>query len=120
MKQSEIKFTITLDEKNTPVKIDWSATDTGTESTSKAVMVSLWDAEKKNTLRIDLWTKEMLVDEMKRFYHQSLLSMADTFERATGEVQAAKAMRHFAQEFGERMNLVMKNNLHSLGKGDQV
>ncbi|OIO75627.1 MAG: gliding motility protein GldC [Gallionellaceae bacterium CG1_02_56_997] len=109
MKQSEIKFTVTLDEKNNPKKIDWSAQDGGVESTSKAIMLSVWDAEEKNTLRIDLWTQEMRVDEMKQFYHQSLLTMADTFERATGEKEAAKAMRHFAQEFGERMKLVMKN-----------
>jgi gliding motility-associated protein GldC len=116
MKQSEIKFTVTLDDNKMPQKIDWSATDTNKESTSNAVMIALWDAEEKNTLRIDLWTKDMMVDEMKRFYHQNLLSMADSFERATGEVEAAKAMRNFAQEFGERLNLVMKNSFYSLGK----
>jgi len=102
MKQSEIKFTITLDDNKMPEKIDWSASDAKKESTSKAVMIALWDTNEKKTLRIDLWTKDMLVDEMKQFYHQNLLSMADSFERATGEVQAAKAMRNFAQEFGER------------------
>ena len=116
MKQSEIKITVTLDEKNMPKKIDWSASDGGVTSTSKAIMVSVWDAEEKNTLRIDLWTKEMMVDEMKQFYHQNLLSMADTLERATGEKEAAKAMRNFAQEFGERMKLVMKNPVFSPAK----
>jgi gliding motility-associated protein GldC len=116
MKQSEIKFTITLDDNKLPEKIDWSASDANKESTSKAIMIALWDTKEKNTLRIDLWTKDMLVDEMKQFYHQNLLTMADGFERATGEVEAAKAMRNFAQEFGERMNLVMKNNFYSLGK----
>ena len=108
MKKSEIKFTVTLDDNKMPEKIDWSASDAKTDSTSKAVMIALWDTKEKNTLRIDLWTKDMMVDEMKQFYHQNLLSMADTFERATGEVEAAKAMRTFAHEFGERMNLAMK------------
>ncbi|MEO6975903.1 MAG: gliding motility protein GldC [Gallionella sp.] len=116
MKQSEIKFTITLDDNKIPQKIDWSATDTNKESTSNAVMIALWDAGEKNTLRIDLWTKDMMVEEMKQFYHQNLLSMADSFERATGEVEAAKAMRNFAQEFGERLNLVMKNSFYAPGK----
>jgi gliding motility-associated protein GldC len=116
MKKSEIKFTVTLDDNKMPEKIDWSASDTGKESTSKAVMIALWDTQEKNTLRIDLWTKDMLVDEMKQFYHQNLLLMADTLERATGEVEAAKAMRTFAQEFGVRMNLVTKDNLYSMGK----
>ena len=111
MKQSEIKFTVTLDDRNMPQKIDWSASDGGVLSTSRAIMLSVWDAEEKNTLRIDLWTQEMMVDEMKQFYHQTLLSMADTLERSTGEKEAAKAMKNFAQEFGERMNLVMKNPL---------
>lgn len=109
MKKSEIKFTVTLDENKLPLQIDWSASDANIESTSKAIMLSVWDAEEKSALRIDLWTKDMMVDEMKLFYHQSLLSMADTLERATGEKEAAKAMRNFAQDFGERMKLVVKN-----------
>ena len=120
MKQSEIKFIVTLDDNKMPEKIDWSASDAQAESSSKAVMIALWDTQEKNTLRIDLWTKDMMVDEMKQFYHQNLLSMADTFERATGEVEAAKAMRNFAQEFGERLNLVMKNKFYSLDKNNQV
>ena len=116
MKTSEIKFTVTMDDNKIPEKIDWHASDAHTESTSKAIMVSVWDAEESNTLRIDLWTKDMMVDEMKQFYHQSLLSMADTFERATGEAEAAKAMRNFAQEFGLRMKLVMENKFAGIGK----
>lgn len=106
MKQSEIKFTITLDDNKMPQRIDWSASDVRKESTSKAIMISLWDAREKNTLRIDLWTKDMMVDDMKQFYHQNLVSMADTLERATGEKEAAKAMRNFAREFGERLKLL--------------
>ena len=109
MKQSEINFTVTLDDKKVPERIDWSASDGNVESTCKAAMIALWDSKEQNTLRIDLWTKDMLVDEMKQFYHQNLLTMADSFERATGEVEAAKAMRNFAQEFGERLKLVRKN-----------
>lgn len=106
MKQSEIKFTVTLDENNLPEKIDWSATDANEQSVSKSVMIALWDANENNTLRIDLWTKDMMVDEMKQFYHQCLLSMADTFERATGEAEAAKEMRNYAQQFGVKMKLI--------------
>ncbi len=109
MKQSEIKFTVSLDENNLPEKIDWHATEGGEKSTSKAVMISLWDAKENNTLRIDLWTKDMMVDEMKQFYHQSFLSMADTFERATGEAESAKDIRRFAQNFAEKLELITKN-----------
>ncbi len=108
MKKSDINFTVTLDENNLPEKIDWSASDGAEKSTSKSVMIALWDAKENNTLRIDLWTKDMMVDEMKQFYHQCLRSMADTFERATGETEAAKEMRGFAQHFGEKMELIAK------------
>ena len=110
MKTSEIKFTVSLDENKLPVKIDWNASDANEESSCKSLMISLWDANENNTLRIDLWTKDMTVDEMKQFYHQCLLSMADTFDRATGEAEAAKEMRTFAQHFGEKMELITKNN----------
>lgn len=116
MKQSEIRFTVTLDDKKMPQKIDWSASDANKKSTCKAAMIALWDTEENNTLRIDLWTKDMMVDEMKQFYHQNLLSMADTFERATGEVVAAKAMRLFAKEFGERLNIIKKDSSSVPGK----
>ena len=111
MKTSEIKFDIKLDDYKVPEEIIWSASDQHKQSASKSIMISVWDAAEENTLRIDLWTKDMMVDEMKQFYHQSLLSMADSFERATGEAEAAKAMRNFAQEFGVRMGLVMKNKM---------
>jgi gliding motility-associated protein GldC len=64
--------------------------------------------DENNTLRMDLWTKDMLVDEMKQFYHQTLLSMADTLERATGEDKMAGDMRDFAQYFAEKLKLVDK------------
>ena len=108
MKTSEIRFVVTLDENSMPVKIDWNAADGNKTSASKALMVSLWDENEKNTLRIDLWTKDMMVDEMKQFYHQSLVSMADTLERATGEKEGAVLIRDFAREFGEKLNLLKK------------
>ncbi|TAD95722.1 MAG: gliding motility protein GldC, partial [Bacteroidetes bacterium] len=69
MKQSEIRFNIELDDQNLPDKIFWEATDSPINglSEAKAINVSMWDHLKKETLRIDLWSKDMQVDEMKRF-----------------------------------------------------
>jgi gliding motility-associated protein GldC len=108
MTKSEIKFTVTLDDNMVAEKIDWSASDAKESNTSKGVMISVWDAKENNTMRIDFWTKDMMVDEMCQFYHQTFLSMADTFERATGETEVAKSMRNFAQQFGEKVNLFSK------------
>ena len=66
-------------------------------------MMSLWDAKENNTLRIDLWTKEMMIDEMKHFFFQSMITMADTYERATSDAEAAKEMREFAKNMGEKL-----------------
>lgn len=103
MRTSEIRLTVQLDENNVPERIGWEAEDGGVKSASKAVLLSLWDEQEKNTLRIDLWTKEMTVEEMKAFFHQNILTMADTFERATGEGKMAAQMRDFAAYFAEHM-----------------
>ena len=53
------------------------------DAEAKAFLLSVWDHETKNALRIDLWTKDMPVDDMKMFFYQTLLAMSDTFMRAT-------------------------------------
>ncbi len=63
MKKSTINFTIELDQNNIPDKILWEATgkpEPGPSET-KSISVALWDHTQKNTLRIDLWAKDMPV-----------------------------------------------------------
>ncbi len=103
---SEIKFLVELDENRIPEKLTWTAQDGGVEhEEAKAMMVSLWDAKAQETLRIDLWTKEMPVDEMKVFFHQTLVAMADTFERATNDEKMAATMKDFCDYFAEKLEL---------------
>jgi gliding motility-associated protein GldC len=104
-KKSEIKFTVSLDENHVPEKIEWSASDTGEEEVknAKAMIISLWDAKENNTLRIDLWTKDMMLDEMKHFFYQSIITMSDTYERATNDKAVAEEMREFGKKIGEKM-----------------
>ena len=103
MSKSEINFTVQLDENKVPERIDWQATDSDGESSCKATFISLWDEREQNTFRIDLWTKEMQVDEMKRFFHQNIMTMADTFKSATNEHEMAEDMKAFGRYFGEKM-----------------
>ncbi len=103
---SEIKFNVGLDENKVPETIFWTAEDGGIEnSESKALMISVWDHLKKDTLRMDLWTKDMPVDEMKQFFHQTLVSMANTFERATDDQKMSATMRDFCDYFAEKLEL---------------
>lgn len=106
-KNSDINIKVKLDENNVPVEMKWSAEDAGMNDQScKAIMLSIWDEKDKNTLRIDLWNKEMTVEEMKQYFHQTLVTMADTFERATGEEKMSKDIRDFCFYFAEKMKLI--------------
>jgi len=103
---SEIKFNIGLDENKIPETISWSAEDGGVDnSDSKALMISVWDHKKKDTLRMDLWTKDMPVDEMKQFFHQTLVSMSSAFHRATDDQKMTDTMRDFCDYFAEKLEL---------------
>lgn len=103
MRETDITIRVHLDENNVPENIEWKADDGGGEGVGKAMLMSFWDAEELNTLRIDLWTKEMTTEEMKAFFHQNILTLADTFERATNEEKMAAQMRDFAAYFAEHM-----------------
>ena len=104
MKESKIIVNVSLDENKIPEKLQWEATDGGQElSESKVAFLSFWDLKTKETLRIDLWTKEMESDEMKHFFHQTLLSMSDTLERAIGEDKMAGDLRDFCHHFSEKL-----------------
>ncbi|MCH3880962.1 MULTISPECIES: gliding motility protein GldC [Tenacibaculum] len=106
---SEIKFTVGLDENKVPEEISWNAQDGGvTDAETKAIMLSVWDSKAKDTLRMDLWTKDMPVDEMKQFFHQTLVSMAGTFERATDDQKMSATMRDFCEYFAEKLEIVKK------------
>lgn len=87
MRTTEIKFTVELDQNNVPERISWSATDKPDPSLSetKSISVALWDHTQKNTLRIDLWSKDMPVDEMKRFYVDCIGGLAQSALQATGD-----------------------------------
>lgn len=106
VKESHINISVQLDENNVPVEIKWEAMDGKEKSACKSLLLAIWDEKDKNTLKIDLWTKDMFVDDMKKFFHQTLLSLAETFERATNETQMAQDMRDFSVYFASQMKLL--------------
>jgi gliding motility-associated protein GldC len=92
---------VNLDEQKIPHQIMWNATQSNSEAKqeAKAMMVSFWDGKERAALRIDLWTKEMMVDEMADFYYQTMMTMADTFDRATHQTELVGEMKSFAKTF---------------------
>ncbi len=107
--KSEIKIEIELDENRVPEKLNWTAKDGGIENEeTKAMLLSVWDTKSKESLRIDLWTKDMPVDEMKVFFHQTLVSMSDTFKRATQDEKMSATMKDFCDYFADKLELKEK------------
>jgi len=108
MKTSEIKFTVVVDDKKIPESIQWEAADSGVEGLhdAKAMMLTVWDRTAKTSLRIDLWTKEMLIDEMNQFFYESMMTMGETYQRATNNADLAREMKLFAEKFGQETGLL--------------
>lgn len=104
MNKSSINIDILLDANKVPESIHWSASDSSAEMAqkAKAFCLAFWDAADKTALRIDLWTKDMMVDEMADFYYQMLMTMADTFKRATQQQELTDDMKKFAKEFFDK------------------
>jgi gliding motility-associated protein GldC len=103
---SKIELNVELDENRIPEKLNWSAQDGGiTNEEAKAMLLSVWDHKAKETLRIDLWTKDMPIDEMKQFFHQTLVAMSDTFNRATQDEKMTATMKDFCDYFAEKLEL---------------
>ena len=101
MHQSTINVLIDLDEQKIPQNIKWSASDSTAKETqeARAMMLTLWDPTDKTALRIDLWTKDMMVDEMADFFYQNLMGMGDTYLRATQDKAIADDFKDFAKSF---------------------
>ena len=107
MQKKEINITVELNEQNIPINIIWSADDMQGKSKAqcRAVLLSLWDARQKDTLKLDLWTKDMTVDEMKIFFHQTLVTMASTLQTATDDERISGDMMDFCDYFAEKMEI---------------
>ena len=113
MAKSNISIDVHLDESKVPEDIIWKATSTTAAEgqRAKAIMLSLWDGVDKSALRIDLWTKDMMIDEMADFFYQTIFGMADTLSRSTHQEELVKDMKNFAKEFYTKFRaLQLKNN----------
>ncbi|MEO8413051.1 MAG: gliding motility protein GldC [Ginsengibacter sp.] len=101
MTESAININVQLDDDKVPQQIKWSASGStaDTPQQAKAVFIAFWDALDKSALRIDLWTKDMMVDEMANFYFQVFTTMADTFQKATKHDELSNDIKSFAKDF---------------------
>jgi gliding motility-associated protein GldC len=104
MEESNIKINVQLDAEKVPQKINWSASGSTAEENqnAKAMFLAFWDGADKTALRIDLWTKDMMMDEMADFFYQVFFTMGDTFQRATRRKDLSEEIKKFANEFHKK------------------
>jgi gliding motility-associated protein GldC len=109
MRKSEIHFTVELDDSNIPERILWDATEKPDEglSETKSISLALWDHQQRNTLRIDLWAKDMPVEDMKRFYIDCIGGFSQSVLNATGDEFMANEMRALCDRLAQH---VQKNS----------
>ncbi|MBW7869666.1 MAG: gliding motility protein GldC [Flavobacteriia bacterium] len=107
MRKTQITIDVELDENHIPEKLLWNAVDGGVENQeTKAALMSVWDDKTKEALRLDLWTKDMPMDDMKQFFHQIFISMADSYQRATNDEEVAAFIIEFAENFAYKAGLI--------------
>ena len=105
MKQT-LKFEIELDENHLPLNIEMQPSDgEANEKNIKALMLSAWAAKTKETLRIDLWTKDMPVNDMFIMYHQTMMAMATSLQKAAEHEKLADALRDYCEFFAEQTKI---------------
>tara|TARA_B100000989_G_C19363308_1_gene394223 strand:- start:383 stop:712 length:330 start_codon:yes stop_codon:yes gene_type:complete len=104
MKETEITIKVKLDNNNIPEEIFWSAPDGGIkDELSKAILLSFWDSNSKETLKMDLWTKEMPIEEMKTFFLQTFISMKQSLSKSIGDESLMNLVDDFCSEFEKRI-----------------
>ena len=104
---STIELKVELDDNRIPEKLSWTADDGGINNEeAKAILLSVWDSKAQETLRIDLWTKDMPINDMFIMYHQTLMGMASSLEKATGEDKLAGALRDYCGFFAEQTKIL--------------
>lgn len=108
-KDSSINIKVRLDEERMPVDMEISGTDFQEPQVVKALLLSVFDLDRKETLKIDLWTKDMQVVEMDRFMFQTLRGLSDTYNNSTKNTALANVMRQFVEYFGKETEIIPKD-----------
>lgn len=107
MSDSSITIHVVTDENKVPSSIHWSAEDSDIQQRSaKAMALAMWDDVDGNAVHMDLWTKEMSVEEMQHFICQTMMTLANTLEKATNDKAHALAMRSFTEELAKRLGVL--------------
>ncbi len=108
---AEIKLTVDLDGDDLPTRIEWQASEGQPDgpASCQSMMLSVWDSENKSIAAIDLWVKEMTIEDMNLYFYQAIHKLADTYFRATKNADMAGTIHEFGDGFGETLGLVTRS-----------
>jgi len=110
LKKEKFSIDVLMDENLIPEDLQWSSSQgNGQSEKASAALIYLWNAQKNETFSLDLWTKKMSVDEMNKMMFQTIMTLANSYEKATSEDQLANAMRDFGEFFGEKTKILPKS-----------
>lgn len=103
MTTSQIRLFVDQND-DTVQRIRWEADEAQQpgQNEARAMILALWDHVARSSLRIDLWTHDMSIDDMNDFVFQTLVSLADTYGKATNNQALMGEMKIFARDFADR------------------
>ena len=108
-KKERLTIDVSMDDNLIPESIEWKSSQENKPSqTASAALIYFWDPKKNETFNLDLWTKEMMIDEMKYFHFQTLMTLADSLEQSTKENIVAEKMRKFGMQIGKEMEILTR------------
>lgn len=103
-KKTNIDIHIHLDEKNIPEKIFWDSKDGNIfNKTCKAFILSIWNNNREETSTIELWIKNMPVEEINKFFYQTFFSIGNAYERATSNKIISQEIKNFGDKFFQKV-----------------
>lgn len=113
MRKSEINFKVELDDNRIPERISWDATENPNEgiNETRGISLSVWDHYHKGLLGINLWTKDMPVDEMKQFCLDSVGNIARMAADATGDQTIVNVLENACRQIAKHLEEEAKKNV---------
>lgn len=110
LKKEKFSIDVLMDENLIPEDLQWNSSQgNGQSEKASAALIYLWNAQKNETFSLDLWTKKMSIEEMNKMIFQTIMTLANSYEKATSEDQLANAMRDFGEFFGEKTEILPKS-----------
>lgn len=107
-KSTEVILKVNLDKDNVPDEIFWKTTSNPEQDwvKAKAFLLSIFEEESLDTLKLDIWTKDFQMNEMDRFMYHSLKAQCETYAKATNNNELANQFMSFVSYFGEKTKII--------------